>query len=45
MFSKELMQYITKPTDEAEKKGSHSEKESVTKPLLYIVLKYNAAKK
>lgn len=45
MFSKELMQYITKPSNVAEKKEASSEKESVTKPLLYIVLKYNAVKK
>ncbi len=45
MFSKEFMKYLN-GKDSAEKKTSEiRESSSATKPLLYIILKYNTSPK
>lgn len=45
MFSKELLQYISSADKAANNDKKRYEGNSVTKPLLYIILKCNAAPK
>ena len=45
MFSKEFMQYLHSKDTKEKKQNANNEQNSVTKPLLYIILKYNTAPK
>ena len=45
MFSNEFMKYLNTTGNEEKKTSEIRENNSVTKPLLYIILKYNAAPK
>ncbi len=45
MFSNEFMKYLNSKAGEEKKTSEIRESDSVTKPLLYIILKYNAAPK
>ncbi len=45
MFSNELMKYLNTKGNEEKKTPEVRESNSVTKPLLYIILKYNTSPK
>ncbi len=45
MFSNEFMKYLNTKGDTEKKSPEIRESNSVTKPLLYIILKYNASPK
>ncbi len=45
MFSSEFMKYLSSKSLEEKEQPQIRESNSVTKPLLYIILKYNALPK
>ncbi len=45
MFSKEFMRYLSEKDERNEDKTEIRESSTVTKPLLYIILKYKTAPK